>query len=68
MIWLSFPVSMKLEYFWESKGEKEFSFTRLTKFLKIILEKALDPLFLSACVFSVFLSSSVVKKFLKEVT
>lgn len=55
MIWLSFPVSMKLEYFWESKGEKKLRFTSLNAFLKImVVGKALDPLFLSACVLSVF--------------
>lgn len=44
---------MKLEYFWESKGEEKLSFTRLNIFLKITVGKALDPLFISACVLSV---------------
>lgn len=54
-MWLSFPVSMKFDYFWESKGEKKFNFRRLGIFLKImIVGKALDPLFLCLCVVSAF--------------
>lgn len=52
-ILISFLVTMKLEYFWESKGEEKLSFTRLNIFLKITVGKALDPLFISACVLSV---------------